>query len=133
MRVSVKHRRIWMIKLAIAEALRRNALSGASFRRLVGHLSYVFWLRRPRLFSHSLMRVCLLMTRTLAGSLSCGSGVRRELRWSAASLVLQCLQIYEALGTTDFLLAMPPCLAVGFVNADAQNTRLRKSGRPSSS
>ena len=38
-RVSVKHRRYWMITLAIEEALRRNALPGASLRGLVGHLS----------------------------------------------------------------------------------------------
>ena len=35
--VSVESRRIWMIKLSIEQALRRNALSGASLRRLVGH------------------------------------------------------------------------------------------------
>ena len=34
-------------KIRFEGALRRNALSGASLRRLVGHLSYAFLLRRP--------------------------------------------------------------------------------------
>ena len=42
-RVSVESRRIWMIELVIEEALRRNAPSGASHRRLVGHLSCAFF------------------------------------------------------------------------------------------
>ena len=37
--VSVQSRRIWMKKLVFEEALRRDALSGASLRRIVGHLS----------------------------------------------------------------------------------------------
>ena len=46
-RVSVQSLRSWMRKLAIEEALRHSALSGASLRRLVGHLSHAFLMRRP--------------------------------------------------------------------------------------
>ena len=56
--VSVKNRRIWTLRLAIEEALRRNALSGPSLRRLVGLISYAFLLRRPCL-SISFKRVRL--------------------------------------------------------------------------
>ena len=68
-RVSVKNRRIWMIELAVEIALTRNALLGASVRRLVGHLSYAFLLR-VHVSQFFQARTPLLM-RTLARSPSC--------------------------------------------------------------
>ena len=103
-RVSVKNRRIWMIKLAIEEAPRRNAFSGASLR----HHSYTFLLRRPCLSILSSVYAFMDAYRRWIAKL--WSNVRRELRWSAR------------------LLPQPPCLTFRVVNAVVQNT---SGNRPS--
>ena len=82
--VSVKNRRIWMIKLAIEEALRRNTLSGRpcvdSWNTFLTRLCYgVHASRFFQACTPSLMR-------TLARSPSLWSGVRRELRGAASLL-----------------------------------------------
>ena len=83
-RCPLKNRRIWMIKLAIEEALRRNALSGASLRRLDGHLSYALQLRRPCLSILSSMDALIDAYPLRIAML--WSSVRRELRWTASIL-----------------------------------------------
>ena len=123
-RVSVKNRRIWMVKLAMEDALRRNALSGASLRRLVRHLSYAFFVTASCLSilssAHAFIDACPRWIAKL------WSNVWRELRWAASLLPFVFADLrrpwYGRLS-----LATPPCLAMGFVSADAQNMKLRKS------
>ena len=75
-RVSSEHRRLLM-KLAVDEALRRNALSRASLRRLVDHLSCAFFLRRSCL--PILSSVCAFLDAYPRWIAKLWSSVRREL------------------------------------------------------
>ena len=110
----MKNRRSRII-LATEEALRRNELSGASLRRLVGHFSYAFLLRRSSVYNF-----IDAYPRQIA---KLWSSVRCELGW-AASLSPE---VFAYLRTINCVLATPPCLVTGFADADAQNTRLLKS------
>ena len=87
-RVSVKNRRIWMIKLALDGTLRRNALSSACLR-LVGHLSCAFVAVSMTFHSQAFSR---FLTRFLAEMLNCGAvlGVNSG---GPPAVYLQCLQI----------------------------------------
>ena len=85
-RISVRHERLWRIRLAATEMLARNRVSGHQLRRFLGHFTWSALLRREAL---SLVSTCYKFVEW-AQETTCGiwAPVRRELGWIISLLPL---------------------------------------------
>ena len=86
-RVAVRHQRIWRLKLAIAEVLRRGKVSDSALRCIIGHAAWIAMVRRECL---SILAAVYAFVQWAGGGVRVlWSSVARELRWLSSVLPLR--------------------------------------------
>ena len=85
-RLAVRYERLWRLRLAIKEVLRRRRLSGDALRCLLGHATWTGMVRRECLSIFS--AVYAFVEKAGARVLPLWGAVARELRWLSSILPL---------------------------------------------